>query len=312
MYHAGVGVVYSESMWSTSRIAVMQCALGSREFSHACICSRRQVLIMVSECWHVLEELARGTFGVVFRVMHRETRAECAMERVDLVNFRSFQQRTGTILLPASEHTVMRALDHPNIVVAGDFELTFDAAYLLMDLCPGTTWLHILLTSGPLPPARTIDLATQLARAAAYMHECGVMHRDIKPENVVVDAAALCLKLVDFGLARQTDGGCRTILGSAYYAAPEVRDPARRAVGGLYCEKADVWSVGVTFYEAWCASPPWDDTEWSSRFDLSFDEPEWDHDGSVSMQRVVSSCACMSVSERLTSQALVSASLALR
>jgi formylglycine-generating enzyme required for sulfatase activity len=102
-------------------------------------------------------------------------------------------------------------------------------------------------------PGRTyVEVVTRLvarvAHALAHAHEAGVLHRDVKPSNVLVTPAGRVL-LADFGLAlpRGADRMTRTgsWLGSLPYAAPEQIDGSPRALDG----RADVYSLGATFYE---------------------------------------------------------------
>src|SRR5262249_45019781 len=81
-------------------------------------------------------------------------------------------------------------------------------------------------------------------------HEQGVIHRDIKPENILFDARGR-LKVADFGLAKllgpRPGGGLtaeRQILGTWRYMAPEQMAGARDVD-----HRADIFSLGVTFYE---------------------------------------------------------------
>jgi calcium-dependent protein kinase len=66
------------------------------------------------------------------------------------------------------------------------------------------------------------------------------VHRDIKPENIMYDAEG-SIRLVDFGLAKQTKAVMNVVAGTPYFMAPEVID-------GHYTEKCDIWSLGVVLY----------------------------------------------------------------
>jgi serine/threonine protein kinase len=97
-------------------------------------------------------------------------------------------------------------------------------------------------------------LGKQAAEALEYAHQLGVVHRDVKPANLLVDAAGH-LWVTDFGLARfRTDPGLTVsgdLVGTLRYMSPE-QAQARR---GLVDHRADIYSLGVTLYEALTLEP---------------------------------------------------------
>ncbi|MFX7858203.1 protein kinase, partial [Acinetobacter baumannii] len=67
--------------------------------------------------------------------------------------------------------------------------------------------LSVFTRPGQLLPVReVVQIGVRLARALAYAHSQGVIHRDIKPANVMLDRINGGLKLMDFGIARLSDG----------------------------------------------------------------------------------------------------------
>jgi serine/threonine protein kinase/Tfp pilus assembly protein PilF len=92
-------------------------------------------------------------------------------------------------------------------------------------------------------------LGIEAAEALQHAHEQGVIHRDVKPSNLMIDLAGK-LWITDFGLARVSSDSSLTVtgdvLGTARYMSPE------QAAGrtALVDERADIYSLGVTLYEA--------------------------------------------------------------
>jgi serine/threonine protein kinase len=92
-----------------------------------------------------------------------------------------------------------------------------------------------------LPPARAVELVLDLSRAAAHLHEHGLIHRDIKPPNVVVDRRTGRPQLVDFNVSSRSEAATNTLTGTPPYRPPE--DPLKWNYG------ADVYAIGVILCE---------------------------------------------------------------
>lgn len=148
------------------------------------------------------------------------------------------------------------ALNHPNIVTIHEFGSENSSNYIVTEFVDGDT-LRQKMSNGPVSPAKTLDVAIQVASALAAAHEAGIIHRDIKPENIMVRHDGL-VKVLDFGLAKltgQSDSGtdkeAQTILktepgmvmGTAGYMSPE------QARGIHVDTRTDIWSLGVIMYE---------------------------------------------------------------
>src|SRR5439155_22612615 len=119
--------------------------------------------------------------------------------------------------------------------------------------------LGTTLGRGPLPRSQAIDIGIQLARGLAAAHEKGLVHRDLKPDNVFLLRDGQ-VKILDFGLARQTPSGDAevtslpttdpgTVLGTLGYMAPE------QARGQQVDARADLFSFGALLYEMLSGRP---------------------------------------------------------
>jgi len=91
-------------------------------------------------------------------------------------------------------------LNHPNICTVHDVGEEGGHHFIAMELLEGEN-LDALLTRGPLPVRRLLELAMQIAEGLVAAHGRGVVHRDIKPANVFVTSTGL-VKIMDFGLAK--------------------------------------------------------------------------------------------------------------
>ncbi|MFF5284353.1 PQQ-binding-like beta-propeller repeat protein [Streptomyces sp. NPDC013171] len=107
-------------------------------------------------------------------------------------------------------------------------------------------------THGPLPEDALRMLTAGLAEALVGIHAAEVIHRDLKPANVLL--ALDGPHVIDFGIARATDGTALTstgsVIGSAPYMSPE------QALGRHLTPASDVFSLGTTVAFAACGESP--------------------------------------------------------
>ncbi|KAG5513548.1 hypothetical protein PMAC_000980 [Pneumocystis sp. 'macacae'] len=167
----------------------------------------------------------------------------------------------------ASEWTIQRRVDHPNVVRAvdiclDDHALSADSWCEIMEFCAAGD-LHSLIksmvdwTAEPEPKEMAPNLRNclfkQLLRGIYYLHSEGIAHRDIKPENLLLNYNGI-LKITDFGTSDvlfnkdSPDGGkkakkCRGICGSGAYIAPEVF--MQKEYDGF---KVDIWSCAIVYF----------------------------------------------------------------
>jgi serine/threonine-protein kinase len=110
------------------------------------------------------------------------------------------------------------------IIEIGDLK---GSAYVLMEYVP---WASMDTMLGAIPTEKIPKLMTDIATAAKWLHDNGLVHRDIKPANVLVSPNFDSAKLVDFGVIREsnpdtpdvTDHGTRRpFVATAQYSSPE-------------------------------------------------------------------------------------------
>ena len=161
------------------------------------------------------------------------------------------------------EAKAVASLNHPNIVRAYDVDQQFDGGaeihFLVMEFVEGRNLEKIVTAKGPLKYVEIVDYVRQAADGLSHAHQAGLVHRDIKPENLLIDAQGT-VKILDLGLARmfdQTDEESLTIkhdekvLGTADYLAPEQAIDSHKVDA-----RADIYSLGCTFYFALTGHPP--------------------------------------------------------
>ncbi|MFO0571345.1 MAG: protein kinase [Polyangiaceae bacterium] len=129
--------------------------------------------------------------------------------------------------------------------------------YFAMELVDGGDLEHVLKRGERLAPERARGLLVEVAKGLRDAQTAGIIHRDIKPSNLLLDKSG-SLKIADFGVAKPVGGTDSKItrdgavVGSPLYMAPE------QAKGEDIDHRADMYSVGCTFYHLLSGAPPFD------------------------------------------------------
>lgn len=121
-----------------------------------------------------------------------------------------------------------------------------------MEYCEKGSLHNDITKNGPLDAYSFRSIAKDILSAVAYCHENMIAHRDIKPGNILLDGDNQ-LKLCDFGLSDPTKSRYTCLHdGSLGFAAPEL------IINAFYDpKKADIFSIGVTFYFLVMGKLPW-------------------------------------------------------
>eukprot|EP00929_Paragymnodinium_shiwhaense_P073254 TRINITY_DN3728_c0_g2_i1.p1 TRINITY_DN3728_c0_g2~~TRINITY_DN3728_c0_g2_i1.p1 ORF type:complete len:594 (+),score=123.88 TRINITY_DN3728_c0_g2_i1:110-1891(+) len=234
--------------------------VAKRPRTNSCI-DRSQFIVdgpgSIDDYFKMGELLGRGGFGTVFSATRKgqngtttdeEKNRPLAVKRVQKV-------RTTNIQRFNLEISIMKSLDHPNIIKLYNVFQDNRCIYLVMELCTGGELFDRIVQAKTFSEKRAATVMQQILRAVFYMHHHGVAHRDLKPENFILQTPEPIekntLKVIDFGLSSRFEFGelLTEKVGSARYAAPEV-------LTGKYTELADLWSCGVILYILLCGRPP--------------------------------------------------------
>lgn len=209
--------------------------------------------------YRLLRLLGKGGMSSVYLAEHVLMRRQCAIKVLPTkrVNDTSYLGRFHR------EAQAVASLDHPNIIKAYDvdkeMEKDTEIHFLVMEFVDGLSLQELVQQDGPADFQTAAEYMRQSASGLAHAHEAGMVHRDIKPGNLLIDANGV-VKLLDMGLARffnDSDEESLTVahdekvLGTADYLAPEQALDSHSVDA-----RADIYSLGCTFYFLLTGHPP--------------------------------------------------------
>ena len=192
----------------------------------------------------IIKELGAGSFGHVYLVTHKKTKANYAIKAIDKRNKTNIEEKPYF----RREVEVMYKIHHPNVVkLFGHFEDN-NYCYFIMEYIPIGNLFGIIPKDKKKRISSQIvaSLMKDIISAVYFLHNMNppIIHRDIKPENVLL-AEKLTAKLTDFGWSNyiQEDEKRTTVCGTPIYLAPEIIKEQG------HDEKVDIWCIGVLLFE---------------------------------------------------------------
>jgi serine/threonine protein kinase len=242
--------------------------------------------------FEILELIGQGGMGAVYKVRQKDLDRIVALKILPPGIGRSpeFSNRF------TREARALAKLNHPGIVTLHEFGQQDGLYFILMEFVDGVN-LAQLMKSGRISPREALAIVPQICDALQFAHDQGIVHRDIKPENLLLDRQGR-VKVADFGIAKAVAAVCpdhvaavcdrRTsedesqrrsqtdatlagkVIGTPAYMAPEqIAHPSE------VDHRADIYALGVVFYQMLTGELPGKDLQAPSRkvsIDVRLDE----------------------------------------
>ena len=215
--------------------------------------------------YDVLRVIGRGGMGTVYEARDRDG----TMVAIKAIRFDHAMKRTDASRRFMREARALTAIKSPYVVrvLDVDTDLERDLPFIVMELLQGSTVGALVKEHGAMDPAIGARLFAQACEGLAAAHDLGIVHRDIKPSNIFLHelpSGTIVPKICDFGVAKRTAVSeteettadithTGNVLGSPAYMSPEQARNAKH----VDC-RTDVWSLGMSLWEALAGRRPWE------------------------------------------------------
>jgi hypothetical protein len=205
-------------------------------------------------------EIGRGGMGTIYFAVDTMLNRDVALKAIH-PQLADNQQLMDRFKIEAMTQARM---NHPNIVTIFSFNKIDEQYFIAMEYVEGKSLKELLQVKKRLELGEAIDIISQVAEGLSYAHAHNVIHRDIKPANILLDKDNK-VKISDFGIAKVfgAEGLTKTgmMMGTPWYTPPE------QIMGKNIDFRADLYSLGVTFYELLTSRVPFD-SETNSEFQI--------------------------------------------
>ena len=199
----------------------------------------------------IFRQLHSGSIGDTYKVV------DLNLEVVRLLKRIKPKKLHSGLALFEREPKILAHVQHENVVSLYTYRP--DLHYFVLECIHGKTLAELIARKNTLPPRFVALYASEVCRGFSAIHRIGVVHLDIKPANLMLNFDG-GVRIVDFGVAKSpimTDnrifGGTRSYMSPEQLAAWREGAPADN-VGPT----SDLFSLGVTMYEALCGQKPFD------------------------------------------------------
>ena len=191
--------------------------------------------------YDIIETLAKGAFGVVYKAKDRSTQQTVAIKIIT-----KNKAKKSSMQQIQRELTILQTVNHPNVLKLIEFFETKSKVYIVTEYIKyGNLKDFVTKNKGKITEQQSKQIALTLLQTVEYLHKYDICHRDLKLANIMLsdEKDFSKIKVIDFGLSIKFENQYETgFCGTLKYMAPEM------ALGMKYTKKVDIWSVGIIFF----------------------------------------------------------------
>jgi len=199
--------------------------------------------------YEIDQMIGAGGMGEVYKCHEIQTGAAVAIKML----LPDMAENDAALALFRREAAALHHLPHDAIVRYFLFtvEPALQRPYLAMEFVDGRS-LSDILADGPLTFEALVKLMRRIASGLQAAHERGIIHRDVSPDNIIVPLGDVTrAKIIDFGIARSTQLGDKTIIGAGFAGKDNYVSPEQVGLyGDEVTAKSDIYSFGLLLFYA--------------------------------------------------------------
>ncbi len=218
--------------------------------------------------YRIVDEVARGGMGIVYRVRQEGTDRVVALKLI-----RGAAPSDLEVERFQAEARAAAKLDHPGIVPIYDVDFIAGSPFFTMKYVDGPS-LSTRLSGMPLEPTVAAHIAESVADAVEHAHSNGIIHRDLKPGNILLEHGDRPM-LTDFGLAKLSSNESNLTRSGEAIGTPAYMSPEQAAGDRIRIDRRiDVYSIGAVLYACLTGRPPFQGpTPMATIIQVTRDEP---------------------------------------
>ena len=197
------------------------------------------ILTHIEEELILIKEIGRGSTSIVYLAQNWERTESFAVKCIS----KNSLKKTNALKNLQNEISIMRKIKFPSLAQLHRVYEDEEQVYLVMEYLPHGNMLKRVLDKEAMNEEKCARFMKNLLETLNYLHSNNIVHRDLKLENILMtDDSTMEFKIIDFGLAYNSNSFEKRKCGSPGYVAPEMlRDEE-------YDSKIDVFSAGVILY----------------------------------------------------------------